>query len=101
MTDPRPSGDCLAVCSASASRTLVLDVAEPDLPEGDHDGITVRYATRRGRDAADDLFREIVAEVPDATVVTSDGSLRRDDVSAGATLIGSGKFLALLDAAGC
>ena len=42
------------------SATLALDVAQPDLSEGDHDGITVRYATRRGRDAADDLIREIV-----------------------------------------
>ncbi len=52
--------------------TLVLDVAQPDLPEGDHGGVAVRYATRRGRDAADDLIRELVAEIPDATVVTSD-----------------------------
>ena len=37
--------------------TLVLDVPQRDLPEGDHDGIAVRYATRRGRDAADDLIR--------------------------------------------
>ena len=81
--------------------TLVLDVAQPDLSEGDHGGVAVRYATRRGRDAADDLIREIVVEVPDATVVTSDRSLRRDVEAAGATVIGSGKFLALLDAAGC
>ena len=40
----------------------MLDVPQPDLPEGDHDGIAVRYATRRGRDAADDLIRELVAE---------------------------------------
>ena len=81
--------------------TLVLDVAQPDLAEGDHEGITVRYATRRGRDAADDLIREIVAEVPDATVVTSDRALRRDVEDAGATVIGAGTFLARLDAAGC
>ena len=81
--------------------TLVLDVAQPDLSEGDHDGIRVRYATRRGRDAADDLIREIVDETGDATVVTSDRALRRDVEAAGATVIASGKFLALLDAAGC
>ena len=81
--------------------TLVLDVAQPDLPEGDHDGITVRYASRRGRDAADDLIREIVSEVPDATVVTSDRALRGDVEAAGATVIGSGTFLAVLDSAGC
>ena len=81
--------------------TVVLDVAQPDLSEGDHDGIRVRYATRRGRDAADDLIREIVDETGDATVVTSDRALRRDVEAAGATVIASGKFLALLDAAGC
>ena len=81
--------------------TLVLDVAQPDLSEGEHGGVAVRYATRRGRNAADDLIREIVVDVPDATVVTSDRSLRRDVEAAGATVIGSGKFLALLDSAGC
>ena len=81
--------------------TLVLDVAQPDLSEGDHDGITVRYATRRGRDAADDLIREIVRDTADATVVTSDRALRRDVEAAGATVLGSGEFLALLDSAGC
>ena len=81
--------------------TLVLDVAQPDLSEGDHDGITVRYATRRGRDAADDLIREIVRDTADATVVTSDRVLRRDVEATGATVLGSGEFLALLDSAGC
>ena len=81
--------------------TLVLDVAQPDLAEGDHEGILVRYATRRGRDAADDVIRSIVDGVSGATVVTSDRALRRDVEDAGATVIGSGKFLAMLDAAGC
>ncbi|HET6952199.1 MAG TPA: hypothetical protein VFI47_17595, partial [Acidimicrobiales bacterium] len=41
--------------AASAGRpvVLVLDVPQADLPEGDHGGVTVRYARRRGRDAAD------------------------------------------------
>jgi len=81
--------------------TLVLDVAQPDLPEGDHGGVAVRYATRRGRDAADDLIRVLVAEIPDATVVTSDRALRRDVEAAGAAVIGAGTFLSQLDAAGC
>jgi predicted RNA-binding protein with PIN domain len=81
--------------------TLVLDVAQPDLAEGDHDGVIVRYATRRGRDAADDLIREVIAESPDATVVTSDRALQRDVEEAGASFIGAGRFLAVLDAAGC
>jgi hypothetical protein len=66
----------------------MLDVAQPDLDEG----ITVRHATRRGRDAADDLIREIVAEVPDATAATSDRALRRDVKDAVATVIGSGQI---------
>ena len=78
---------------------LVLDVRQDDLPEGDHGGVTVRYATRRGRDAADDRIRELV--VPGATVVTSDRALRADVEAAGATVIGAGTFLARLDAAGC
>jgi hypothetical protein len=81
--------------------TLVLDVAQPDLPEGEHDGIVVRYATRRGRDAADDLVRELVAEDADVTVVTSDRALRRDVEAAGADVMGAGTFVAMLDAAGC
>jgi 8-oxo-dGTP diphosphatase len=80
---------------------LVLDVAQPDLPEGDHDGIAVRYPTRRSRDAADDLIRALLVEVPHATVVTSDRALRRDVEAAGATVIGSGAFLAILDSADC
>lgn len=81
--------------------TLVLDVAQPDLSEGDHDGVAVRYSRRRGRDGADDLIRALVAEVPDAAVVTSDRALRRDVEAVGATVIGSGAFLAILDSAGC
>jgi predicted RNA-binding protein with PIN domain len=81
--------------------TLVLDVPQGDLSEGDHEGIAVRYATRRGPNAADDLIRELVAEVPDVTVVTSDRALRRDVEAAGAAVIGAGTFLGRLDAAGC
>jgi predicted RNA-binding protein with PIN domain len=81
--------------------TLVLDVAQPDLFEGDHGAITIRYATRRGRDAADDLIRELVAADPSVTVVTSDRALRRDVEAAGAAVIGAGTLLATLDEAGC
>jgi hypothetical protein len=80
---------------------LALDVAQPDLAEGEHGGIMVRYATRRGRDAADDLIRSLAAQVPDATVVTSDRSLRHDVEATGCTVIGAGVYLARLDAAGC
>jgi predicted RNA-binding protein with PIN domain len=81
--------------------TLVLDVAQPDLPEGEHGAITIRYATRRGRDAADDAIRELVAEDSNVTVVTSDRALRRDVEAAGAAVVGAGTLLAMLDEAGC
>jgi hypothetical protein len=74
---------------------LVLDVPQADLPESDE----VVYATRRGRDAADDRIRELVA-VGDV-VVTSDRALRADVEAAGATVVGAGTFLRRLDAAGC
>ncbi len=80
---------------------LVLDVEQPDLLEGDHGGIMVRYATRRGRDAADDRIRELVTGIPEATVVTSDRVLRHDVEAAGLTVIGAKAYLARLDAAGC
>lgn len=80
---------------------LVLDVAQGDLPEGDHSAITVRYATWRGRDAADDLIRELVGDIHDATVVTSDRALRHDVEAAGFIVIGARTYLARLDAAGC
>ena len=80
---------------------LVLDVAQPDLPDGDHGGILVRSATRRGRNAADDTIRELVAVVPDASVVTSDRALRRDVEAAGRTVIGARAYLARLEAAVC
>lgn len=89
---------CLAAREA-APVVLVLDVPQADLAEGEHGGVTVRYATRRGRDAADDRIRELV--LAGATVVTSDRALRRDVEAAGATVVGAGAFLARLADAGC
>ena len=74
---------------------LVLDVPQPDPPESDE----VVYATRRGRDAADDRIRELVAAGD--VVITSDRALRADVEAAGATVVGAGTFLRRLDAAGC
>jgi predicted RNA-binding protein with PIN domain len=92
--------------STGAPIELVLDVPQPDLPEGDHDGVTVRYATRRGRDAADDRIRELLAaraerdELATVEVVTSDRALRRDVEALGARVVGAGTFLHRLDDAG-
>ena len=87
------------------SLVLVLDVAQPDLPEGEHDGVMVRCATRGGPDAADDRIRQLVAESPqtdaEVEVVTSDRALAADARQGGARVTGAGAFLARLDDAGC
>lgn len=85
------------------SVNLVLDDTQPDLAEGMHDGVMVRYATRRGRDAGDDRIRELVAElaseldVAEIEVVTSDRALGDDVCAEGARVVGAGTFLARLD----
>ncbi len=81
--------------------TLVLD-GRPldDLPEGEHDGIDVRYARRRGRDAADDRIVELVREAKEPgalTVVTSDRELAERVRTLGADVIGAGALLKRLD----
>jgi len=64
----------------------------PDVPEGVHDGVLVAYATRPGRDAADD---RIVGEVADdrdpasLVVVTSDRALAERVRALGATVQGA------------
>ena len=82
---------------------LVLDVPQFDLPEGEHQGIVVRYATRRGRDAADDQIVALLeAGMPrDVELVTSDRKLAERARQRGARVTGAGRFLARLSAAGC
>jgi len=81
--------------------TLVLDGRPPaDVPEGVHDGVEVRYAQRRGRDAADDRIVELVAADSDPAsvrVVTSDRELADRVTAFGATTEGAGAFLHRLD----
>ena len=78
---------------------LVLDVPQADLPEGDHGGVEVRYASRTGRDAADDRIRELVERGD--LVVTSDRALAADLTPLGAAVLGSGAFLSRLQQTGC
>jgi predicted RNA-binding protein with PIN domain len=81
---------------------LVLDDPVSGLPEGDHGGVTVRYARRRGRDAADDRIVEDVAALDGPVeVVTSDRVLAARVARPGVAVIGAGTFLAQLDRAGC
>ena len=90
----RTSGDAVV---------LVLDVPQADLSEGVADGVTVRYANRKGRDAADDRIRELLDEgfSSPVVVVTSDRALAADARSRGATVVGAGSMLRRLDTAGC
>jgi predicted RNA-binding protein with PIN domain len=82
---------------------VVFDVAQPELPEGDHDGVVVHYATRRGRDAADDRILELLDAGFDTPieVVTSDRRLAEGCVARGATVVGAGTLLDRLAEAGC
>jgi predicted RNA-binding protein with PIN domain len=77
--------------------TVVLDGRPlPDVPEGEHDGLCVRYATRRGRNAADDRIVELVhddASPAELTVVTSDRELARRVRELGASVEGARSVL--------
>lgn len=78
---------------------LALDVAHPDLPAGDNDGVEVVYPDRRGRDAADERIVEYLSARADAsafTVVTSDRALAADARALGADVIGARTFLTRL-----
>jgi predicted RNA-binding protein with PIN domain len=88
------------LAATGADVEVVFDTRPDDLPEGEYDGVVVHYATRRGRNAADDRIVELVAE-RDATtieVVTSDRALADQVRGLGAMVTGAGSFLARLDA---
>jgi predicted RNA-binding protein with PIN domain len=68
---------------------------------GDPGTVAVRFASRRGRNAADDEIAAFVAEAgePGAVrVVTSDGELAQRVRSSGAEVAGAGEFRRRLDA---
>jgi hypothetical protein len=78
--------------------TVVFD-GEPFDLEGD-ERVTVMFASRRGRNAADDDIAALVeaADDPsDLSVVTSDADLTRRVREPGATVVGAGQFRRLLD----
>jgi predicted RNA-binding protein with PIN domain len=88
------------LAATGADVEVVFDTRAPDLPEGEHDGVVVHYATRRGRDAADDRIVELVSE-RDASaieVVTSDRALADAVRTLGAAVSGAGSLLTRLDA---
>jgi predicted RNA-binding protein with PIN domain len=92
-----------ALARESGDRISVVLDGRPlaDLPEGVHGGVLVAYATRPGRDAADDRIAEEVARDHDPAtlvVVTSDRGLAGRVRDAGAEVEGAGTLLGRLDA---
>ena len=81
--------------------TVVFDGRpSPAVAEGDHAGVSVRWARRLGPDAADDVIVELVAAEPDPAqrcVVTSDRGLSARVRALGAEVVGAGTLLHLLD----
>jgi predicted RNA-binding protein with PIN domain len=77
--------------------TVVFDGKPLEL-EGD--GVRVLFASRRGRNAADDDIAALVDrdEAPgELSVVTSDGDLARRVRNAGVAVVGAGEFRRRLD----
>ena len=78
--------------------TVVFDGRPFELDGGERVG--VRFATRRGPDAADDDIAALVerdADPASLSVVTSDGGLAGRVRGAGASVVGAGEFRRRLD----
>jgi predicted RNA-binding protein with PIN domain len=92
-----------AACTDDAVTLVLEGRPAPDLAEGYHGGVDVRYARRRGRNAADDRIVELVAGDADPAglrVVTSDRALTDRVIALGASTEGAGRFLRRLDRLG-
>jgi predicted RNA-binding protein with PIN domain len=80
--------------------TVVFDRRPPDVSPGRHGSITVAFASRRGRNAADHEIVEMVGHDPNPdsiTVVTSDARLAERVRELGAKVVSSGAFRKRLD----
>jgi predicted RNA-binding protein with PIN domain len=80
--------------------TAVFDRRPPDVEPGRHGAVEVAFASRRGRNAADDEIVGMVAGDPDpasARVVTSDRRLAERVRDMGARVEGSGRFRRRID----
>ena len=88
---------------SGATVILVLDVPQPDLPSGLHDGVEICYPGRRGRDAADERIIELLDErdLANVEVITSDRTLRAEASNRNVTTVGARTFLTRLDEAHC
>lgn len=85
-----------AFAAATGDEVAVVFDGRPFDLTGDR--VDVAFATRRGRDAADDDIAARAA--PGVTVVTSDAELTRRARDAGAEVVAAGAFLRGLDDAG-
>jgi predicted RNA-binding protein with PIN domain len=77
--------------------TVIFDGKPFELESGE---VEVRFARRRGRNAADDDIAALVAEASDPrslSVVTSDGALAARVREHGAAVVGAGEFRKRLD----
>jgi predicted RNA-binding protein with PIN domain len=80
--------------------TVVFDRRPPDLRPGRHGAVGVAFASRRGRNAADDEIVDLLAADPDpagATVVTSDRRLAERVRDLGAGVEPSSRFRRRID----
>jgi predicted RNA-binding protein with PIN domain len=76
--------------------TVVFDGEELDIASDDE--VEVRFATRRGRNAADDDIVALVAGAPEPPrVVTSDSDLAERVRQHGAEVVGAGTFRGRLE----
>ena len=94
--------DSLAALAARSGEpvTVIFDGAPFEIDAG---GVDVRFASRRGRNAADDDIAALVAADPaphELRVVTSDGPLAATVSDAGAEVVGAGAFRRRLDELG-
>ncbi|HEV8564779.1 MAG TPA: NYN domain-containing protein [Actinomycetota bacterium] len=80
--------------------TIVFDKQPRDVSPGAHGAITVAFASRRGRNAADHEIAQLVAEDEEPSslvVVTSDRALADRVKQRGARVMSSGSFRGRLD----
>jgi predicted RNA-binding protein with PIN domain len=93
------AGELEAFADRSGERvTVVFDGRPFDLEGGEL--VTVRFASRRGPNAADDDIALLVQsddDRSDLSVVTSDADLARRVREAGGSVVGAGQFRRLLD----
>ena len=91
--------DLEALAERSGEAVTVVFDGKPFELEGD-ERVSVRFASRRGPNAADDDIAALVEsddDRSDLSVVTSDADLARRVGKAGATVVGAGQFRRLLD----